>query len=145
MDKYSLNAFAVAFTQKAFQKQGYSIEESPTSLGEVNFLAVPRKGTPKKIKVRSAAKSTSYIFITKDKFNINDTDLYLAVVYVPGDTKDAILYVIPAIEWGKNIYPFIGRDYNKPGQISPPEWGISPSQKAIDAMESYRGLQKVIP
>ena len=87
----------------------------------------------------------SYIFVTKDRFNIDDPDLYLAVVYVfDNDPKDAKLYVIPATEWRKNIYPFISRDYNKKGQISKPEWGISPSQKGIDAMESYRGLQKLL-
>lgn len=144
MRKSEQNAFAIAHVKKAFMQQGFSIEESSASLGEVNFLALSGKGLPKKIKVRSAWKLPNYIFVEKDKFNFKDQELYLAVVYVPDDPKDAILYVIPAVEWGKDIYPFKGRDYNKPGQISEPEWGISLCQKAIDAMESYRGLQKVI-
>ena len=38
----------------------------------------------------------------------------------------------------KDIYPLKGKDYNKPGQVSEPEWGISFSKKAKDAMETYR-------
>ena len=145
MNKVELNMFAIAYAKKAFQKQGFSIEKSPAALGEVNFLAVPGKGTPKKIKVRSAGQIPNYIFVTKNKFNIDDNDLYMAVVYVSGESEEPILYVIPATEWGKGIYPFKGRDYDKPGLSSDAEWGINLSQKTIDAMESYRGLQKVIP
>ena len=145
MTKGELNSFAISLAKNEFLRRGYAIEESPASLGEVNFLAIPTQGTTKKIKVRSASHLSSYIFVTKDRFNIDDSDLYLAVVYVfDNDPKDAKLYVIPATEWRKNIYPFISRDYNKKGQISKPEWGISPSQKGIDAMESYRGLQKLL-
>ncbi len=48
------------------------------------------------------------------------------------------LYLVPATEWANDIYPFKGKDYNKPGQVSAPEWGISFSDKAKDAMEPYR-------
>ena len=144
MTKGELNSFAISLAKKEFLKRGYSIEESPASLGEVNFLAIPTQGAAKKIKVRSASHVSSYIFVTKDKFNVDDPDLYLAAVYVFDDPKDAKLYLVPAAEWRKNIYPFISRDYDKKGQISTPEWGISSSQKGIDAMESYRGLQKLM-
>lgn len=62
----------------------------------------------------------------------------MAIPYLPYGENLKDLYLVPATEWGKDIYPFKGRDYNKPGQVSEPEWGISFSQKAKDAMEPYR-------
>jgi hypothetical protein len=60
------------------------------------------------------------------------------VSHIPQDKNEKIMYLIPATEWGKNIYPFKGNDYKKPGLKSLAEWGISFSSKARNVMESYR-------
>lgn len=53
------------------------------------------------------------------------------------------MYLVPATAWKDAIYPFEGKDYNKPGQVYSFEWGISFSMKAKDAMEPYR-FSKII-
>lgn len=78
------------------------------------------------------------MFIEKSKFNINDPKLYMALSYIPNNGDERILYLIPAADCGKDIYPLSGKDYGKAGQVSLPEWGISYSQKAKDALEAYR-------
>ena len=138
MNKFELNKYAIALAEKAFQGRRYRIEESILPIGQVNFLAVSSSGETKKIKVRSISQIGSYIFIEKTHFNIKDPTLYMVVLYIPQQEDEKIMYLIPATEWGKNIYPFIGRDYGKPGQISPAEGGFSFSQKAKDAIEPYR-------
>lgn len=138
MEKIELNKFALDVAQKAFQKKEFNIEESPMSIGQVNFLAVSKNGRRLKIKVRTSSKSNSNIFIEKTKFDIEDQDLYMAFLYLPDDDAKKAIYLIPATEWEKHVYPFRGKNYNRPGLKSKPEWGFSFSPKSKEALESYR-------
>lgn len=138
MNKFELNKSAISVVEESFREQGFMIEESPAPAVQVNFIAVSSSGRTMKIKVRSISQLYSYIFVEKTNFNIKDPELYMTVVYMPRDKDERIIYLIPAIEWGKAIYPFKGKDYKKEGQVSLPEWGISFSNKAKDAMEPYR-------
>ena len=137
MKKIELNKYALDVAQKAFQKKGFNIEESPVSIGQVNFLAVSKNGRRLKIKVRTSSKSNSNIFIEKTKFAIEDPDLYMAFLYLPDDDTQTI-YLIPATEWGKHVYPFRGKNYDRPGLKSNAEWGFSFSPKSKEALEPYR-------
>ena len=62
----------------------------------------------------------------------------MVLSYIPNNGDEKIFYLIPAIDWGKDIYPLSGKDYGKAGQVSLPEWVISYSQMAKDALEAYR-------
>nr|WP_231035123.1 hypothetical protein [Pectinatus frisingensis] len=125
-----------------FESHGFSIERAPVTKGPVDFIA-SLNGKTMRIKVRAISQIGSYVFMEKRRFNINDTTLFMAVTYIPRSEDEKILYLVPASEWGQDIYPFKGKDYNKSGQTSEPEWGVSFSQKAKDAMESYR-FSKII-
>ena len=137
MNKYELNQAGIAFAEKMFERYGFSIDRPALTRGPVDFIAT-LNGRTMKIKVRTASLFDSYIFMEKHRFNICDPDLFMAVVYLPSNEDEKTLYLVPATEWGKDIYPFKGNDYNKPGLKSDAEWGLSLSQKAKDAMESYR-------
>ena len=137
MNKIELNNFALDLAQFAFRKKGFSIEESPAAVGQVNFIAVSKNGRRLKVKVRTSSKSNSNIFIEKTKFVIEDPDLYMTFLYLPDDDAEKAIYLIPATEWGKHVYPFRGKDYNKPGLKSEPEWGFSFSPKSKEALGPY--------
>ena len=134
MNKYELNNAGIAFAEKVFKDHGFSVDWPPVTKGPVDFIA-SLNGRAMRIKVRAISQIGSYVFMKKRKFNICDPDLFMAVTYIPQNEDEKILYLVPATEWGKDIYPFKGKDY--PGLISEPEWGISFSQKAKDAMEPY--------
>lgn len=138
MNKHELNKYAITLAEKAFQDRGFKIEDSPLPAAQLDFLAVLSGSKRMKIKVRAISQIGSYVFIPKRKFDIEDPDLHMVVLYIPHEHNERIMYIIPATEWGKDIYPFKGKDYDKPGQVSEPEWGISFSRKAKDAMEPYR-------
>ena len=138
MNKHELNQLGIAFVQKMFESHGYSIDKPPVTKGPVDLIASLNGKIKLKIKVRSISQMGSYVFIEKRRFNTNDPDLYMAVGYLPNNEEERGLYLVPATEWNKGIYPFKGKDYDKPGLVSEPEWGISFSQKAKDAMEPYR-------
>ncbi len=143
MNKHELNKVGISFAEKMFQSHGFSIDRPPVTKGPVDFIASLNGKIKMKIKVRATSQIGSYVFVEKRRFNINDPDLYMAVAYLPNDEAERGLYMVPATEWVKGIYPFKGKDYDKPGLISEPEWGISFSQKAKDAMEAYR-FSKII-
>ncbi len=135
MSRQELNKYAISLAKKRFQDQGFQIEDKSTA--QIDFNAVSH-GVIMKIKVRSISKFGSYVFIPKRNFNIEDPNLFMAILYIPQDSSEEIMYLVPATDWGKDIYPFKGKDYGKPGQVSEPEWGISFSKKAKDAMDSYQ-------
>ena len=137
MNKHELNKAGIAFAEKMFESHGFSIDRGPVTRGPVDFIA-SLNSRILRIKVRAISQISSYVFMEKRRFNIGDTALFMAVTYIPRNEDEKILYLVPATEWGKDIYPFKGKDYDKPGQTSEPEWGVSFSQKAKDAMEPYR-------
>lgn len=47
----------------------------------------------------------SYIFNTKASFDITDPELHMVALYLPNKEDEKILYLVPAIEWGKGKYP----------------------------------------
>lgn len=138
MNKNSLNKYAISLFEKAFELNDFKIKPSNLPIGQVNFIAISNNKKELKVKVRAISQIGSYVFIEKTKFNINDPELYMALSYIPNNGDERIFYLIPAIDWGKDIYPLSGKDYYKAGQVSLPEWGISYSQKAKDALEPYR-------
>lgn len=138
MNKSELNNHAVNLVEEEFKKHGFKIEESSLPKSQVSLNTISPDGKILKVKVRAISQMGSYIFSRKVNLNIEDPNWFVVIVYMPYDANIKDLYIVPAIEWGKDIYPFKGKDYNKPGQVSEPEWGISFSQKAKDAMESYR-------
>jgi len=137
MNKYEFNKWAVSVVEQAFIQRGFKVENINLPAAEADFLAVSSSGENLKVKVRAISQIGSYVFSLKKHFNINDFDLYMVIAYIPNKDEQE-LYLIPASEWGKDIYPFKGKDYNKPGQKSQPEWGVSFSMKAKAALETYR-------
>jgi hypothetical protein len=137
MNRIETNKLALSLAKKAFQEKGFRIEESSEPDGKVDFLAFS-SSSRMKIKVRGVSQIGSAVNVKKLRFNIGDPDLYMVVLYLPIEEAQREIYVVPAAAWGKGIYPFKGRDYTKPGQELEPEWAISFSQKAKDAMEPYR-------
>ncbi|WP_019227240.1 hypothetical protein [Sedimentibacter sp. B4] len=138
MNKIELNKYATEIIEKSFKENGFKVEPSNLPIGQVNFIATSNSRNEIKIKVKAITQIGSYIFIRKTNFNINDSNLYMALLYVPDNGGEKLLYLIPAEDWGKDIYPLSGKDYNKKGQVSLPEWGISYSKKAKDALQTYR-------
>lgn len=136
MNKIELNCYASELFIRTIEENGYSVNPSNNPRGLVSFFVYTKSGKEIKIKVRSISQMGSYIFIRKDKFDIDDPYLYMAVAYITDNEE--ILYLIPATDWKMDIYPLKGKDYDKPGLVSEPEWGINYSYKAKDALEKYR-------
>lgn len=120
-----------------FDKYGLSILS--TSAKEINadILVKAKSGVTLKIVVRALSPTSQYNFIQQERFDIEDINLYMAVVYYKNVFEQDI-YLFPASAWKNAKSPFSSRLFNKPGLVSKPEYGITFSQKALEQIGMYR-------
>ncbi len=87
------------------------------------------------VQVKSARLDrTSYVFMSKDKFDVDNENLYLALVLFDEGMEPQV-YIIPSFSWKRENDLFRNRTYlNKK---SKPEWGLNISNKNLYLLESY--------
>ena len=61
--------------------------------------------------------------------------------FVDGELPD--VFVIPATAWDKPNAVLVDRNYDRPGQTSKPEWGISISKKNYSMLDTYKAENKL--
>lgn len=72
----------------------------------------------------------------KEKFNIDNKDLYLVLlIFKKGNLPD--IFLIPSAAWKEPNKAFVDRDYDKVDQKSLPEWGINISNKNYYVFEIF--------
>jgi hypothetical protein len=104
---------------------------------DIDILAVLPNEIVLKIKVRYVSPSSRYTFVRQDKFDVDDKLLYMAVLYDSGsETRE--VYLLPASNWKRRAEHFMTKNYDKVGQISEPEYGITFSGRTIEDISSYR-------
>jgi hypothetical protein len=78
----------------------------------------------------------------KSKFNIENKRLYLTLlIFKNGKLPD--IFLIPSEAWKVPNDVFVDRNYDKPGQISKPEYGINISQKNHDILEIFKFRESI--
>ena len=96
-----------------------------------------------KIIVRTVSPESQYTWISQTKFDIYDEQLFMAVLYKKS-SSDKIIYLISATEWQNTDGPFKTKNYDKPGQVSKPEYGINFSGITMDKI-NHLSLQLILP
>jgi hypothetical protein len=87
------------------------------------------------IQVKSCRNFT-YVYIVKEKLPLADNRLVCYLQFEDGRLPDC--YIIPSTAWEHPNAVLVDRPYDKPGQYSAPEWGISVSKKNIILLEPHR-------
>jgi hypothetical protein len=138
LNKHQLNDFGKYLIGMYLTASGYQVLTK--NLNErASFLLVRiNKEKTIHVYVRTARpkKAISYSFLLKSTWNNKlDNTIYVALVSI--DKNIPSLYLIPSSAWEKPNALFVDRNYDKEGQISAPEWGISTSQKNAELMQQY--------
>lgn len=120
-----------------FDKYGLTILSTSAKETNADIPVKTKSGVTLKIVVRALSPTSQYTFIEQDRFDIEDINLYMAVVYYK-NAFDQDIYLFPASVWRNAISPFSSRSFNKPGLVSKPEYGITFSQKALEQIGMYR-------
>jgi len=141
LNRLQLGRYAEYFTKMEFASYGLEIYTPEVDDHGVDFIVKDKNGRFCEIQVKSL-RNKGYIFVQKNKFDINNKNLYLTLLlFVNGKIPD--IFLIPSGVWQKPNEAFVIRNYDKPGQKSAPEYGINVSQKNYGVLEKYR-FQEVI-
>ena len=128
---------SVATVAHALDKHGCTTQWTEEKQMDVDILATLPNDNIIKIVVRTVSADSQYTWINQKKFDIKDESLYIAALYIRNNI-DKEIYLLPATEWQKAGTPFSTKNYDKPGLISEPEFGINFSQKTLEKLNAFR-------
>ena len=108
LNQRQLGQYGEYYAKMEFASYGYDVYTSEVDDHGVDFVA------------KDIATGIFYEVQVKSIYNLPD------------------VYIIPATAWQEPNAVLVDRNYDKPGQKSKPEWGISYSNKNKDLIERYK-------
>lgn len=136
LNHLQIGRYAEYLTKMELTAYGCDVYTSEVDDRGIDFVVRKDSDTYYDILVKSLRmKSSNYVFIRKEKFILRN-NLFLSLVLFYKNEKPAI-YLIPSMVWADQNSLFVNRDYDKPGQISKPEWGLNLSKVNMPLLEPY--------
>ena len=131
-----LGRYAEYYAKMEFASYGYEVYTSEVDDHGVDFV-VKAPGTDKFYEVQvKSVRDYGYVFISKSKMPVLTSHrLVCHIHFIDNQLPD--IFVIPATAWANPNAVFVERNYDKPGQTSKPEWGISLSKKNYCLLAPY--------
>ncbi len=130
--------YAEYYVKMEFTSYGFDVYTSEVDDHGIDFIVKDKRGKYYEVQVKSSRYAIkngySYVFAKKDKFDIMQNNLLLALVLLR-DKECPKLYLIPATAWNKPNLLLKDKDYN--GLKSAPEWGINLSNKNMCLLEPF--------
>lgn len=127
--------YAEYYAKMEFTSYGFDVYTSEVDDHGVDFVAKDNQGRFLEIQVK-AVRQDNYLYITKDKIVIDEKFLICYMRFTDDRLPD--VYVFPSTVWETPNALFVDRPYDKPGQKSKPEYGISYNTKNAHLLEPYR-------
>ena len=134
LNHMQIGKYAEYFSKMEFTSYGLYVYTSEVDDHGVDFVVKSPQGAFYEVQVKSI-RNTGYVFVQKDKIEIQDNWLLCLMRFVDGTLPE--VFIIPATTWATAKEPFVSRDYDKEGQKSKPEWGINLSKKNLPKLEAY--------
>jgi hypothetical protein len=139
LNHLQIGKYAEYFTKMNFILHGFDVYTTEVDDKGIDFV-ICRNRKYYEIQVKSIRESTKYVFMQKDKFDIDQDNLYLALIIFK-DNSEPESYLIKSSEWKNENDLLKGKDYE--GLKSIPEWGVNISNKNIPLLENYM-MEKVV-
>lgn len=134
--RQKLGAYGEYFAKMELTSYGLDVYTSEVDDRGIDFVCLRGKEVWK-VQVKSVRSTTGYVFMKEQYFDREDEALFLLLlVFHQGRLPEP--YLIPATAWQKENDLLCHRIYGKPGQSSPPEYGLRLSQKNQPLLEPYR-------
>lgn len=131
--------YAEYYAKMEFTSYGFDVYTSEVDDHGVDFIAKSTTGDYYEVQVKSVRKD-NYVFIRKDKIELDDKHLVCFIRYVDGKLPEC--YVFPSTVWkNPDGALFVSRDYD--GLKSDPEYGLNVKGR-VDQMKQYDAA-KMLP
>ena len=142
LNHLQLGKYAEYYVKMEFASYGFEVYSSEVDDHGVDFV-VKVPGTAKFFEVQvKSVRDYGYVFISKSKMPmLTSHRLVCYLHFIDGQLPD--VFVIPATAWDKPNAVLVDRNYDKPGQTSKPEWGISISKKNYAMLDTYKAENKL--
>ena len=131
-----LGRYAEYYAKMEFASYGFEVYTSEVDDHGVDFIVKsPATNVFYEIQVKSV-RNYGYAFLSKSKMPIlTEYRLICFLHFTDGKLPD--VFVIPSTAWKNPNAVLVDRNYDKPGQKSHPEWGISLSRKNYELLNQY--------
>jgi hypothetical protein len=139
LNSLQLGRYADYYAKMEFASYGLEVYTSEVDDHGIDFIAKTKSGRYIEIQVKSV-RQTNYVFMQKEKWNIEDANIYLALLLFE-DGKLPDTYLIPAMAW-KTPNPLLcDKDYE--GLKSKPEYGLNLSKKNLPLLQEFT-LEEIV-
>lgn len=137
LNQRQLGQYGEYYAKMEFASYGYDVYTSEVDDHGVDFVARDIvTGTFYEVQVKSIYKG-KYTYMQKQHMSVDDK--YRLVCFLKfEDDRLPEVYIIPATAWQKPNAILVDRKYDKQGQKSKPEWGISYTIKNKKLIEKYK-------
>jgi hypothetical protein len=129
-----LGRYAEYLAKMEFASYGMDVYTSEVDDKGIDFIIKDKNNRFCEIQVKSLRSST-YTFVQKSKFNLDNENLYLCLL-IFNDGYLPEVFLIPSKTWKTPNAMFVDREYKD--KKSKPEYGISYSKKHYDLLYKYR-------
>jgi hypothetical protein len=134
LNHLQIGKYAEYLAKMTFTLHGYDVYTSEIDDKGIDFI-IAKDHKYFEVQVKSIRENTKYVFMQKDKFDINQNNLYL-VLMVFFQNMEPKSYLIKSLEWKNENELLKGKNYE--GLKSKPEWGVNLSDKNMLLLEKYR-------
>lgn len=123
-----------------FASYGFEVYTSEVDDHGIDFIAKTKKGNFLELQVK-AIRQTNYVFMQKEKWNINHSGTYLILLTFE-DGKMPDVFLIPATAWKHPNELLCDKDYE--GLKSKPEYGLNLSKKNMPLLAPYKIEEAIV-
>jgi hypothetical protein len=135
LNSLQIGKYAEYLAKMEFTSYGFDVFTSEVDDKGIDFIVKTNGKIFLEIQVKSV-RNWNKVFLTKDKFDINNKNLYLVFMRFENN-KMPDIFIIPASAWKEPNAVFKSNDFG-PGFESKPEWGLLISKKNISTLEQYK-------
>ena len=133
LNSLQLGRYAEYYAKMEFASHGLDVYASEVDDHGIDFIIKTKSGRFLEIQVKSV-RQTNYVFMQKEKWNIEDANTYLALLLFK-DEKLPNVYLIPAMAWKTPSSLLCDKDYE--GLKSKPEYGLNLSKKNLPLLREF--------
>lgn len=138
LNSMQIGRYAEYYAKMELASYGFEIYTSEVDDHGVDFIAKSNRDFYEiQVKSLRTEKKSNYTYVEKTKMDINDRCRFICFLYFTNMQLPEV-YLIPATAWKNTNEVLVDREYNKPGQKSKPEWGISLSKKNKGLLDNYK-------
>ena len=131
-----LGTFGEYYAKMTLASYGVDIYTSEVDDHGIDFVAETARGFLKFQVKTIRSRTTNYVFMRKDTFDISDPTLYLLLIMLT-DGQHPELYLIPSASWSdpaKTALVYHAYD----GKKSTSEYGVNLSKKNLPQLECFK-------